>query len=438
MAPELAPSPDGLQDTLVTSAPASAAPPWWLRLVRPRTGRELVLLATRFPVGLTWFIILTVGFSLGAGLAIVIIGFAILAALAMAIRLGASIERSLIGFVDDRRIETPYRSAGTGALGALKTWITDPATYRDTLYLLLQFPLGIVSLVVLVIGVLVPVSFILSPLVYRFVDGGIPVVETDGGGIWIDTWWEAAIASAVGIGLLLVSAFVISAMATIHLWVGRGLLGPTASTRLATADQQRQQGVSASLSERRRIERDLHDGAQQQLVSVAMNLGRAQSKFDDDPEKARELLDAAQRQTKEAIAELRNLARGILPSVLTDRGLDPALSALALQSPFPVQVTTDVERRLPESVESTAYFVVAEALTNAAKHAGASDIRVNVRDAGEVLHVEVADNGRGGADPAGRGLRGLADRVASVGGRLSVTDGVQGGTVVRAELPCGS
>jgi signal transduction histidine kinase len=195
--------------------------------------------------------------------------------------------------------------------------------------------------------------------------------------------------------------------------------------------------VESSDAARRQLERDLHDGAQQRLVSLALSLRLLGSKLDGDPEAAKEL-EAARNELDEALGELRKLARGIHPSVLSDRGLNAALEGLAGSAPLPVELDGTLEERLPQPVESAAYFVVAEALTNVAKYARASHAHVNVtRDDGRVV-VEVADDGVGGADPAkGSGLRGLIDRVSALDGRLEVDSYPGRGTTVRATFPCG-
>ena len=199
---------------------------------------------------------------------------------------------------------------------------------------------------------------------------------------------------------------------------------------------QRRRGVEAALDERRRLERNLHDGAQQRLVSMALKLRLARARVNGD-EDTEELLATAARELDAALEELRELARGIHPAVLSDRGLDAALEALASRSPVPVEVQATPGERFDEAVETAAYYVVAEALTNVAKYASASRATVRaVRDNGHVV-VEVADDGVGGADPArGSGLTGLADRLCSVDGRLEVMDARGGGTVVRADIPC--
>jgi signal transduction histidine kinase len=194
--------------------------------------------------------------------------------------------------------------------------------------------------------------------------------------------------------------------------------------------------VESADAARRRIERDLHDGAQQQLVAVSLTLGMARSRVERDPRAAAELLDGAAADLEAAIRDLRELARGIHPAVLSDRGLGPALEALASRIPLPVELAALPDGRLPEPIEAAAYFVVAEAITNVARYADATHAEVEVSRDGDRVVVRVADDGVGGADPsAGSGLRGLADRVAALDGRLEVSSPPGGGTTVRAVLP---
>jgi signal transduction histidine kinase len=190
-------------------------------------------------------------------------------------------------------------------------------------------------------------------------------------------------------------------------------------------------------AERRRIERDLHDGAQQRLVSLAMNLGLARAGLTHLPEDARQVIAEAHDEAKEALAELRHLVRGLHPVILEDRGLDAALSGLAARSPVPVQLDVHIPERVPPTVEAVAYFVVSEALANTAKHAGAGHAGVSARRDGDVLWVMVTDDGMGGADPSrGTGLAGLAQRARSVDGTLSISSPAGGPTTITAELPC--
>jgi signal transduction histidine kinase len=194
--------------------------------------------------------------------------------------------------------------------------------------------------------------------------------------------------------------------------------------------------VEASVSERRRLERNLHDGAQQRLVTLSLHLRMAQETLHDDPVAAEAMLESVGEDLKQALEELRELARGLHPAVLTDRGLTPALQSLANRSPFPVKVTGVPALRLPVPIEAAIYYVVAESLTNAAKHSGATKGRVDLSATPETLVVEIRDNGRGGANlTSGTGLRGLADRIDALGGRIELTSPPGGGTVVRATFP---
>ena len=207
---------------------------------------------------------------------------------------------------------------------------------------------------------------------------------------------------------------------------------------MSALEESRSASVTGAANDLRRIERDLHDGAQQHLVSVAMQLGIAKEKLLDgsNPEVA-EIIDAAHKDAKDAIAELRNLVRGIHPTVLTDRGLDAAISALAARSPIPVQVRYELTERQSMTVEATAYFVVAEALTNVAKHSNASSAQVRVYSKESAIVIEVSDDGKGGAvEGSAGGLRGLHDRVRSVEGKMELSSPDGGPTKVVVELPC--
>ena len=209
--------------------------------------------------------------------------------------------------------------------------------------------------------------------------------------------------------------------------------------RVAELQESRANILAIGLAERRRLERDLHDGAQQRLVALSLQVNLARAKLDDDPATAASLLDSAREELRQALGELRELARGIHPAVLTDRGLEAAVGALADRSPVPVTVQPLPEDRLPPEVEAVAYFVVAESLTNVVKYAHAHEASVSVERVNGHAIVEVRDDGIGGADVGGgTGLRGLADRVAALDGKLEVVSPTGAGTVVRAAIPCAS
>ncbi|WP_093864394.1 histidine kinase [Streptomyces sp. TLI_053] len=253
----------------------------------------------------------------------------------------------------------------------------------------------------------------------------------------------AVLLAATASGLLLLFALPRAArvVARAEARLVSGLLGPSRAQRLQERVDQlavsRSDLIEAVDAERRRIERDLHDGTQQRLVSLAVNLGLAMATRPDLPGDAREVIAKAHLEAKEAIAELDDLVRGLHPAVLEDRGLDAALSGLAARTPLPVRLRVDLEGRVAPGVESVAYFVISEALTNATKHADAVRAEVVVRRVGEVLRVRVTDDGLGGADAAaGTGLTGLAKRVGSLDGTFRVSSPVGGPTTVTAELPC--
>jgi signal transduction histidine kinase len=254
-------------------------------------------------------------------------------------------------------------------------------------------------------------------------------------------------ATTVGLVLLLTLPLMTRACVAAQAGLGRALLWNASALRRRisgleqerdTARAQTVAAVTAEAAALRRLERDIHDGPQQRLVRLAMELGRAQHHFDSRPEAAREALADAIIQAQEALEELRALSRGIAPPILVDRGLREAVTALAARSNVPVEVDVDLpDRRLDAAVETAAYFVIAEALTNVAKHSKARRCAIGIRHGGETLRVWVTDDGVGGAaHDKGHGLRGLDDRVHAAGGGLRVISPDGGPTTITAELPC--
>ena len=401
------------------------------------------LLAT-LPLGMFWGTIAVTSLTIGVATAIVWVGLPILFLSAVLWRLGARSQRALLRGALGIDIPDPYRPPPPGSLLArFRARLTDPTTWRDLGYLVLLLPLGALWLALVLTTWGVPLALLLTPLWYRLVPAGAGMLHNGSGVNLVDTLPKALAVALVGLLLCLGAAHLVRGMAFLHGRIAAGLLGPTHRAELAASVEEqrakRAMAVDVAAAERRRIERDLHDGAQQRLVALAMGLGMAREKFASQPEAAKTLLDEAHDEAKRALAELRDLARGIHPAVLTDRGLDAAISALAARSPVPVEVRADLRDRPPAVAESTAYFVVAEALANVAKHAAATRVQVRIAREGGRLLVEVRDDGVGGADPAGGGgLAGLADRVAAVDGRLIIASPKGGPTVVQAELPCGS
>ncbi|MFE2884050.1 histidine kinase [Streptomyces sp. NPDC059272] len=259
---------------------------------------------------------------------------------------------------------------------------------------------------------------------------------------FLESSTEAVYINASGLAALLAALWLTPVLVRVDTRAALALLGPSRTEQLARRvedlTESRAGAIDAADAERRRIERDLHDGAQQRLVSLAVNLGIARATLTDLPTEARQVIDDAHREAKEAIDELNDLVRGLHPAVLDDRGLDAALSGIAARGPLPVRLHVDVPRRLAPTVEAVAYFTVSEALANITKHApeaSRADVTVGIHDGR--LRVTVADDGPGGADPAhGSGLAGLARRAASVDGVFALSSPVGGPTVITVELPC--
>ncbi|MGO4461497.1 histidine kinase [Streptomyces sp. M-16] len=252
--------------------------------------------------------------------------------------------------------------------------------------------------------------------------------------------------TVLGALLLLAVPWAAAALTRLDSVAAAALLGPNRARelerRVEDLAESRAGVLDAADLERRRIERDLHDGAQQRLVSLAMNLGIARATLPDLPPEAKAVIDEAHREAKEAIEELSNLVRGLHPAVLEDRGLDAALSGIAARAPLPVELTVDIPVRPGPTIEAVAYFVVSETLANVAKHARARRCSVSIAriagDRGDLLRIVVTDDGVGGADPAGgSGLVGLRKRVGSVDGTILINSPLGGPSVVTVELPCG-
>jgi signal transduction histidine kinase len=413
---------------------------------QPRTiGANVYLVASFFTSVFAFWSAFAL-FVAGVSTAIVWVGLPIMALAMMGWRAYARLERRLVHATLGYYIVPPYRFREKGAVAWFKGLVKDPATWRDLLYLVLTFPLAFASFILFAVLWSTGVALTTLPFWYSFVDGGVILFgDLRGPGYVIDSFQDTLI-PAVGGFMVLCLAYVASR------WVGKvrgkmavALLGPSKAMLLtaeaAHLQASRARGVDAAEAERRRIERDLHDGAQQRLVAVAMGLGRAKNKMELDPQAAKALIDEAHADAKLAVAELRDLARGIYPAVLGDRGLDAALSSLAAKAPVPVDVTVDpslsTTQRPPAAVESTAYFTVAEALTNVAKYSNATRATVAVRRERDHVIVEITDDGQGGAHTRrGGGLAGLADRAATIDGVLTVVSPSGGPTVIRADLPC--
>jgi signal transduction histidine kinase len=333
----------------------------------------------------------------------------------------------------------PTPAGGSGPLSRMWVRLRSPGSWAELGYAWLAMPiLGWVSAAVVLGAWGTGAAFLLFPA-YGYVIAGADIFA----GWHVGYAGAIAVHVVIGLALLTAAPWLARGAARLQLMLARRLLDPGRheglARRMRTLEDTRARVVDAADAERRRIERDLHDGAQQRLVAVAMTLGRARARFDTDPDAGRALVSEAHEEAKQALAELRELVRGIHPAVLADRGLDAALSALAARSPVPVEVTADTEPRPPAGIEAVAYFVVAEALTNIAKHANAEQANVKARRDGDRLIVDVSDDGVGGAHATpGSGLAGLRDRVEAVDGRFALSSPAGGPTLLHVELPCGS
>jgi signal transduction histidine kinase len=408
-------------------------------LVSSRTWLSTIHLLAGLPVAIVIFTVAVTGVSVGIGLLpVFLLGIPILAATAWVITGVAHFERARYSLLLGETIQAPPAAApDTAWWQPLIRPLRTRSTWRQLAYCLLWLPVGVIDFSITVAIWAIPLSLIALPAYNAALPRGGAAI----GGVVVQGPWPLAGAVVAGLVLLLAAPFVVQGLASLETVLARALLGPGAgplAVRVAELEDSRARVVGAAEAERLRIERDLHDGAQQRLVSVAMELGRAQAKFTTDPDGARELIDRAHAEAKEALVELRQLVRGVHPPVLTDRGLDAAVSGLAAVSPIPVAVRVDVPQRPSLTIESIAYFVVAEALTNVAKHAHAHHASVDIAGGPGLLRIVVRDDGVGGANPTGGGLSGLADRVSGVDGHLLIDSPPGGPTVIQVELPCAS
>ena len=315
----------------------------------------------------------------------------------VAVRPIGNVHRRYAGALLGRELGSPYlRPVPGNLLVRLRALLADPATWRDLAWLTVNATVGLALSLMAIVEAILDLLF----------------------------WWLPA-------GVLI----------RVHAYLACALLAPNDRTTLAQRVQQltesRAETVDTSAAELRRIERDLHDGAQARLVALGMSLGMAEEQLTQDPDAVRALLAEARETSSRALTELRDLVRGIHPPVLADRGLVGAVQALCLTSPIPIAVQADVPQRLPAPVESAAYFAVAETVTNVIKHSGATAAEVRLEHRDGALHLQVSDNGTGGADAArGTGLRGIERRLGAFDGTLAVQSPPGGPTVAAMVLPC--
>ncbi|MGW7200023.1 sensor histidine kinase [Streptomyces chryseus] len=366
----------------------------------PVTWKEIAHLLLNLPTAVFGFVFTVVLLLLGCGLSVTVIGLPLLTVGLLAARRLGAVERAraraLLGVYVDEPSPAAAGGRGGGVFARLWARVKDPVGWRAALYAFVRLPWGVLTFAVTLAGLVV---------------------------LWP------------------VLPYLARAMANVDRAMVRGLLCPSGELerRIAELESDRGVVVDTAAADLRRIERDLHDGAQARLVALAMGLGMAREKLTGDfkdPVAAAAMVDEAHGEVKLALQELRDLARGIHPAVLTDRGLDAALSAIASRCTAPVRVTVDLAARPAEAIEGIAYFTVSELLQNVSKHSGARSASVDVWRSGDRLLIQVRDDGRGGARlDGGTGMAGLADRLGAVDGLLALDSPEGGPTTVTAELP---
>ena len=406
-------------------------------IVDPRTYGRIGYLLLALPLGVIEFCFLVTTISFGVGTAITLIGIPVLILTVYIWRWLAGLERQLIGLLTGIHIPSPYRAVRAGASwwDKLKATLADPATWKDLVFLLLQFPLGIASFVITTVVLGVAIGALWAPAYYWAIEDGIDV-----GLFHADTLIEALALMPLGALVLFLGVPALGALGRLYGMLASVLLGsnpdPELTAEVSDLRDARLRIIAAADAERRRIERDLHDGAQQRLVALALTLRMAERRAAEGDPEAAELVRQAGEEAGHALTELRDLARGIHPAILTNRGLRAALDDLAARATVPVEITATPTEHLPEPVEAAAYFVVSECLTNVSKHSRAQVAEVSVTVADGRVTVTVSDDGVGGAElDEGSGLQGLVDRVGAVDGQLTVHSPPGEGTRVVATIP---
>ena len=395
-----------------------------------RSWRELVYVALCLPLGLFWGFCLVFAIGMGLALSFVLVGIPMLVLTMLIWRRVAAWERERAALVLGTPIAPPYADLPReGAWRRLWARLRDRATWKDLGWFGVLATAGAVAGLVLVALWSAALVLITLPLTAATFPDGTTIGDASPLLAWL-----------LAVAGLLVAVLAVAAarpLATGIAALARALLGPDVEEQVARLEHSRASAVDASDSTLRRIEWDLHDGAQHRLVAIALDLGRAREKLPGDPAAAEPLIAQAHDEAKRALVELRDLVRGIHPSILTDRGLDAAVSALAGRLPVPVSVAVDLHARPPAAAETAAYYVVAEALTNVAKHAQAREAEVRIGHRDGVLEVVVHDDGRGGAARApGSGLEGIGQRVDALGGSLDIDSPAGGPTTLKAVIPC--
>ncbi|MGH3332757.1 MAG: sensor histidine kinase [Nocardioidaceae bacterium] len=437
-----------MTETLHMTTPLAGSPgrlhgpsrPNWRRRVLRDSGYSLSAL----PLAVPAFAVAVAGVSAGISLAFILLGLPVLALTAYAARGFAHLERQRLRTVLGHEVPSPQYAVPAAADGWVRRALVplrDPQSWLDLVWAVIGLATAILATVLTITWW----ALAFGGLTYWFWQRFIPYGEDNvtlasligfGEGRAAEAWLNLAI----GVFALVTLPAVMRLAATAHSSLGRVLLASRAEMQqeVYRLEAGRDAARAAEADSLRRLERDIHDGPQQRLVRLSMDLGRARKQLELDPDTARQTIDAALLQARETVDELRSLSRGIAPPVLVDRGLRAALDEVVARSSVPVESTVEVASDLPPHVETAVYFLVSEALTNVAKHANATVASVLVRQVDGAVLVRVSDNGYGGAHLSkGHGLAGLDQRVRAADGRLSITSPEGGPTTIEAEVACG-
>ncbi len=414
-----------------------------LRLAR-RVGIDLAYLAAMLGTSVLAFCVWVGTLTATLSLLVFVVGAAVWYGSVYLFRWTTWIDRKLAGWMREEEIDAVYREPrADGLLEKLRCVTTDPQTWKELGWLVLNSIAGFTAAVVALTVTAVALTLIFCPAYWWAIpDPGQQYGTLNMGLYTVESTGLAFVNTAIGLGLAPLALLLNRGLVAAHAALATRILGPSEDQRLtarvADLSSSRAGAVEAAQEQLERIERDLHDGAQARLVALAMELGMAEEELERNPQAAVETVKRARAETLAALGELRDLSRGLRPALLEERGLTAAIEALVGRSPLPSSVSfVGAVDAVPGPVQTAAYFVVAEALTNAAKHSGAERASVRLAREGERLTVKVEDAGCGGADPSGAGIDGLRKRLAALDGSFAVTSPAGGPTVVRAEIPCG-
>ncbi len=399
------------------------------------TGRNLAVIIGLFALSLAAFVVCTTLFSLGVGLLVLVVGLFILVACLIVAGWSSRMTMALLGYAGITLPPTRYPAAGPGFRGKLRRLVY-PQSWRDLLHVFVNFILSIITFslaLTWVFGGLGGVTYWFWSRWLPQPTEGLPALLGYPG-----RFAELTFNTVLGALLLITAPFLLRGLVRLHGAVAHALLvdeTPALRQQVSELTQSRAAAGEAEVHTLRRLERDLHDGPQQRLVRLGMDLSAAQRRLDDDPVQARALLNEALQQSQDALAEIRTLSRGIAPPILAERGLHAAITALAARDTIPTSVEVD-DVQLSDAAQNAAYFVVAEALANVEKHSRARHATVELRRVGALAVINITDDGMGGASVAkGQGLSGLADRLAGVDGTLTVSSPTGGPTQLTATIP---